>query len=95
MKAIVVHQVDLLSLSNEKAGAFLENIRDKFREKFNKESEIGFIVVPVRNQGSRTYVYSLVDGVLEEVKPVIIEHQKLLNVHKDESPESVVEYVKM
>lgn len=96
LKGIVVYQVDVLSLPPIKAEAFLERVRDNVKKQAaEKFAQWGIIVTPVRNQGNRVFVYSLNGTDLEEIKPVILDHGKFMNIHDQETPESITEYVKI
>jgi hypothetical protein len=95
LKTIVVYQVDVLNLPPIKAEAFLERLRDHLKPQTEKFAEVGTIVIPVRNQGSRIYVYALTEDSLEEVKPMVLSHGKLIDIHEEDTPESVSDYVKL
>jgi hypothetical protein len=93
LKGVIVFQVDVQSLPPSRADAFVERMKGRMDNE--KLAGWGLIFTPVRHSGSRVYIYSMTSEGFEEIKPTLLQHQHFMDIHDEETEETVRNWVLM
>lgn len=92
VKGFIVYTVEVYQLSPTKVEEFCDRLLERL--KLSVPNGWKVIVMPVRNQGSRTQVFTIGESGAEEVLPFVLENDKLSRVErKEETRSSIRDFV--